>query len=145
MTREAGHHLKSLSREDLSDLLSGDLSALLEEEVLAVIDNPFITPQLLARIAQTQRFAALYSVRLKLVAHRQLPQAYAVKFVHYLYWFDLLRLSVDVTVPAPVRRAIDTQLLIRLEKLTLGERVASARRCGAALIKVFVFDPHPKI
>jgi hypothetical protein len=65
--------------------------------------------------------------------------------VHYLYWFDLLRLSINVQVPAPVRRSIDTQLLMRVEKLTLGERIASARQCGAALIKYFLFDGHPRI
>ncbi len=46
-----------------------------------------------------------------MVPHRLTPQAFAVKFVHCLYWFDLVRLSVEVTVPAPVRRAIDTQLV----------------------------------
>ncbi len=50
-----------------------------------------------------------------------------------------------MTVPAPVRRAIETQLLLRVDKLTLGERVASARRCSHALIKVFLFDPHPRV
>ena len=119
--------------------------ALLEDEALAIIDNPFVTPQILGRIAQTQRLAAFYSVRFKLVAHRQTPLAHAVKLVHYLYWFDLLQLSVDVQVPAPVRRAIDTQLLLRVEKLTLGERIASARRCSHALIKAFLFDSSPNV
>jgi hypothetical protein len=79
------------------------------------------------------------------VGHRQTPQAHAVKLVHYLYWFDLLRLSIDVQVPAPVRRAIETQLLLRVDKLTLGERISSARACSPALIKVFLYDPDPKV
>ena len=91
------------------------------------------------------RLTGFYSVRLKLVAHRQTPQAHAVKLVHYLYWFDLLRLSIDVQVPAPVRRAIDNALVLRVDKLTLGERVSSARACSPALIKVFLYDPDPKV
>ncbi len=70
---------------------------------------------------------------------------YAAKLVHYLHWFDLVRLSVDMTVPAPVRRAIDTQLLARVKELTLGERIASARRCGVALMRHFLFDPEPRV
>ena len=137
--------IKALNREDLAAFVTDNLAALSEEEVLASIDNPFITPKLLSKIAQTPRLTGFYAVRLKLVAHRQTPQAHAVKLVHYLYWFDLLRLSIDVQVPAPVRRAIDTALVMRVDKLTLGERVSSARACSPALIKVFLYDPDPKV
>jgi hypothetical protein len=79
------------------------------------------------------------------VEHRSTPQAHAVKLVHYLHWPDMVRLSVDVRVAPAVRRAIDTQLLLRVDKLTLGERIASAKRCSPALIKVLLFDPDPKV
>ena len=137
--------LKEANAEELAQIVAEHGAALLEEETLAILENPFITPQILGKIAQTQRLAAFYSVRLKLVAHRQTPLAHSVKLVHYLYWFDLLHLSIEMTVPAPVRRAIDSQLVLRVEKLTLGERVTSARRCSRALISAFLFDPHPRV
>jgi len=137
--------LDSLSLRDLEAFLLENLSSLTEDEALAILENPFITPRIIGRLAQNPRLTGFYSVRLRMVAHRQTPLAHAVKLVHYLYWFDLVRLSVDVQVPSPVRRTIDTQLLLRAERLSLGERVASARRCGAALIKFFLFDPHPKV
>src|SRR6476661_6731547 len=139
------HQLKSFTREKLADFLAENLGALNEDEALAVLENPHIAPKALAAIAQNQRLAAFYSVRVKLVAHRQTPQAYAIKFVHYLYWPDLVRLSTEVTVPAAVRRAIDTLLLTRVEKLALGERIAAAKRCSGALIKVFLFDRDPRV
>lgn len=141
----APHDLKSLSRDELSRFLAQNLTHLVEDEALAILENPFVSPRLLGTIAMNQRLAGFYSVRLRLVAHRQTPQAHALKFVHYLYWPDLLRLSVDVTVPAAVRRAIDVQLLNRVSKLTLGEKIASARRCSHALIKVLLFDRDPKV
>lgn len=137
--------IKALDHDALVTFVLDNLAALSEDEVLAAIENPYVSPKLLSKIAQTPRLTGFYSVRLKLVAHRQTPQAHAVKLVHYLYWFDLLRLSIDVQVPAPVRRAIDTQLVLRVDKLTLGERVSSARACSAALIKVFLFDGDPKV
>lgn len=136
--------LKKAKPERLERVME-DVAMLLEDEALAILDNPYVTPRICSTIAQSQRLTAYYSVRLKLVAHRQTPQAHAVKFVHYLYWIDLLRLSRDVRVPAPVRRAIDSQLLNRVEKLSLGERISSARSCSTALIRVFLFDPHPKV
>lgn len=138
-------NLKSLRREDLVSFLSENLNFLSEDEALAILENPHITSKLCGVIAQTQRLAAFYSVRLRLVAHRQTPQAHAIKLVHYLYWPDLVRLSVEVTVPPTVRRAIDTVLLTRVEKLALGEKIAAAKRCSAALIKVFLFDHDPKV
>lgn len=137
--------LSSFSREDLTAFVAENAAVLSEDEVLAVLENVNATPQIVGKIAQTARLTGYYSVRLKLVAHRQTPLAHSVKLVHYIYWFDLLALSIDVQVPAPVRRAIDTQLLIRVANLTTGDRVASARRCSQALISVFLYDPEPKV
>jgi len=137
--------LRSLGREDLSNFVKENVRDLLEDEALAVLDNPYVSPAICQAIAQTQRLTAFYSVRLRLVALRQTPQAQAVKFVHYLYWTDLVRLSVDVKVPAPVRRAIDTLLVNKVDKLTLGERVTSAKLCSRPLIAALLFDPDPKV
>ncbi len=145
MLAPATKHLKSLNRDALSSFLSENLTLLTEDETLAVLENPHITPKWCGIIAQTQRLTAFYGVRVRLVAHRQTPQAHAVKLVHYLFWPDLVRLSVEVTIPATVRRAIDTVLMTRVEKLALGEKITAAKRCSAALIKVFLFDPDPNV
>lgn len=137
--------IKSLPREDLLHFVKENVRTLLEDEALAVLENPYLTPAICQTIAQTQRLMGFYSVRLKLVVHKQTPQAHAVKLVHYLYWTDLVRLSVEVKVPAPVRRAIDTLLVNKVDKLTLGERITSAKRCSHALIMELLFDPDPKV
>jgi hypothetical protein len=137
--------LKSISRDELDSFVTENIQYLVENEALAALDNPYATPRVCQLIAQNARTAGFYSVRLKLVGHRQTPQAHAVKLIHYLYWPDLVRLSVDMTVPPTVRRAIDNLLLTRVEKLNLGEKIASARRCSHALIKVLLLDPDPKV
>lgn len=137
--------LKSISRDELTLFVAENANVLTEEEALAILDNPNVTTAMIGKLAQQPRVTGFYAVRVRMVGHRQTPQAHAVKLVHYLYWNDLLRLSTDVQVPAPVRRAIDTQLLARAEKLTLGERISSARRCSHALIKFLLFDPHPRV
>lgn len=143
----SGPSLQDLKRARPADLevLLEDAASLLEDEVLAILANPFVTPRICSRIAQTTRLTSFYSVRMRLVMHRQTPQAHAVKLVHYLYFFDLLRISIDVQVPAPVRRAIDAQLLHRLERLALGKKIAAARTCSPTLIRVLLYDGHPRI
>lgn len=137
--------LTRLSRAELAAYVEENLRSLTEEEALAILDNPYCAGAICGKVAQTQHLTGFYAVRLKLVAHRATPQAHASKLVHYLYWFDLLRLSVDVTVPAPVRRTIETQLLLHLNQLSAGEKIASARACSAALIKIFLTDPDPRV
>jgi len=139
------HDLKRLPREELALFVADNAKHLLEEEVLAILANPWVSTPMLQTIAQNQRLVGFYSVRLRLAAHRATPLAHAVKLVYYLYWPDLLRLSTDVKVPSTVRRAIDTQLLLRVEKLSLGEKIASARLCSHALIKALLFDHDPRV
>src|SRR5437764_12124571 len=143
--RRSVHSLRSSSAGELGEFIALNLKTRSEDEALAVLANRYVTPPLCQSIAQNQRLTAFYSIRLRLVEHRSTPQAHAVKLVHYLHWPDMVRLSVDVRVSPTVRRAIDTQLLLRVNKLTLGEKIASAKRCSPALIKVFLFDPDPKV
>jgi hypothetical protein len=138
-------HIKSLSRDALTEFVNDNIAHLLEEEALFVLANRNCTAAICNQIARSARLTAFYSVRLKLAAHRQTPQAHAVKLVHYLYWADLLRLSIDVKVPAQVRRTIDTIMLQQVTRLTLGDKISAARRCSAALMKVLLYDPDPKI
>src|SRR6266480_4638718 len=90
--------IKALSRADLAAFVKENVRTLLEDETLAVLDNLYVTPAICQAIAHSTRLTGYYSVRLKLVAHRQTPQAHATKLVHYLYWTDLVRLSVDVKI-----------------------------------------------
>lgn len=137
--------LRKLAAAELALFLSENVHHLAEDEALAVLQNPYATPKVCQMIAQNVRLSAFYSVRMRLVAHRQTPLVHSVKLVHYLYWPDLVRLSIEVTVPAQVRRAIDTLLLTRVAKLSLGEKISSAKRCSSALIRVFLFESDPRV
>lgn len=145
MNRPRLQEIRTYSRERLAAFVEEELPVLSEEEALALLGNPFVNGPVLGKVANTPRLVSFYGVRLGLVAHRATPQAHAVKLVHYLHWADLLRLSMEVQVPATTRRAIDTQLLQRLGKLSLGEKVSAAKRCSSALIKALLFDPDPKV
>jgi hypothetical protein len=137
--------LKQLSREALDRFVSENSAGLTEQETLAVLENPYCSAAICQTIARSPRLTGFYSVRAALVGHRQTPHAHSVKLIHYLFWPDLVHLSLDMTVAAPVRRAIDTQLLIRLVKLTAGEKITAARRCSEALIKELLFDDDDRV
>ncbi len=137
--------IRRFSSSEIASFVDSHGASLLEAEAVALLDNPHCPPSVCETLSRNLRLTAYYSVRLRLVRNRATPLAQSVKLVHYLHWADLLWLSVDVKVPAQVRRAVETQLLLRVDKLSRGEKIAAAKRCGAALIRVFLFDPDEKV
>lgn len=136
--------IRAFDREALDAYLASN-AKLGESEALAVLANRHCTPEMCAAIAMQPHLTAHGSVRVKLVAHRQTPQTHALKFVHYLTWNDQVRLSTDVRVPPVVRKAIDTSLLARISKMTLGQKVAVARTCGREVAAALLRDPDAKV
>ena len=131
---------RALNAAELVSQVTARGDSLLEGDALAILANPHCTTQVCQTIAQNRQLTSHYSVRMRLVGHRATPQAEAMRFIHFLFWPDLLRLSLDVRIPAPVRGALERQLLSRVEKLALGERVTAARRCSHELALKFLFD-----
>jgi hypothetical protein len=137
--------IRDLNHSELHSLVDERLLRLDEDEALAVLDNRHCSAEICTAIAQSSKLTSFYSVRARLVSHRATPMTYSLKFVRHLFWNDLLRMSVDVRILAPVRRAIDQQLLGRLPKLTIGERVTTAKSCSRELIRAMLFDPDAKV
>ncbi len=137
--------IRLLDRRALAGYLEESLPRMGEEEALAVLANPHCTAAICRAIGHSPRLTLHYPVRLRLVGHRATPQGQALKFVNHLYWADLLRLSVTMHIAPPVRRAIDVRLATLLPALTLGERIAAAKRCSRDLIGHLLFDPEPRV
>lgn len=137
--------IRQMDREALERFVDGSLESMIEEEALAVLDNHYCTHTLVNRLAQSPRVTSHYSVRRALVGHRLTAQGHAMKFAHHLQWRDLLRLSVDVRVSPPVRRAVEEQMKLKLPKLTLGEKIASAKFCSREIAKILMKEEEPRI
>jgi len=79
-------HIRTFSRDDLTDFLTRNAASLVEDEAVAVLENPNVTPAMCQAIARTPHLAAINSVRLHLVQNRATPLTHSVKLVHYLHW-----------------------------------------------------------
>lgn len=137
--------LRDASPEELQAFFDEHGAALIEEEAIRLLQNRFCTTKMATAIASDERLAGYYEVRKALVRHRATPQGHAMKFVPHLYWADLLRLSIDTTIHAAIRRAIDQHLLMRLPKVTLGEKIAAARGCSREIMRALLTDPNPRV
>lgn len=142
---ESASDIRLLDRGALAGYVEENLWRMSEEEALAVLASPHCTASVCAELAYSSRLTLHYPIRLRLVEHRATPLGQAMKFVSHLYWSDLLRLSMSMRVAPAVRRAIDVRLIALLPGLTLGERIAAAKRCSREVIGHLLFDPEPRV
>jgi hypothetical protein len=144
-SRVPGHRIVELDSAALADYVEQWLPSLGEEEALAVLDNPFCTAAICQRIARAGRLTSLHSVRLRLVTHRATPRAEAMRLVPFLNWPDLLRLSNNVQVWPQIRRAAEARLGVDVERMTIGERISTAKVCSRELIRTLLFDRDRRV
>lgn len=142
--RESFDRIRQLDRSALRSFVDETMATMIEEEALAVFDNPWCDSSIVSRIAQSD-LTSRRAIRYALVSHRQTPQGHAMKFVHHLDWQELLRLSTNVRVNPAIRRSIDEQMRIRLRKITAGEKVAASKFCSQAIILELCNDPDIRI
>src|SRR6202035_869212 len=57
------HQIRELPRDQLAEFVNANLAHLLEDEVLAVLANRYVTPAILQAIAHNLRLTGFYSVR----------------------------------------------------------------------------------
>ncbi len=124
----AGAELERLVRT--TELDTGDL--------LEVLRNPYCTPEIAARIAEAPGWRHAHAVRELLAGFRGLPLGKALDLLATLPWTSLLRLAQEPKAPPVVRRHAEKKLLERLSKLTLGEKIALARRAHRPILRSLI-------
>lgn len=145
MNSKTPSEIRRLNRASLLAFVDEYASLFDEEQATAVLANAHCSAEICTIIAQSSRLTSLYSIRSRLVAHRATPLTFSLKFSRHLYWSDQLGMSVDVRIPAPVRRALDLALIARMPKLATGEKVTAAKSCSREVISSMLFDPDPKV
>jgi hypothetical protein len=102
--------------------------------MVLLLRNRQATPRLLLKIGRNPGWTRSYEIKKLLVRHPRLPLVLARGLLPHLFWKELAELSSDPRVHPAVRRQAEQLLAIRLEELSLGERVSLARRASRGLI-----------
>jgi hypothetical protein len=129
---------------DVSRLDSDGLMEFVEEhqldelEVLQVLRSPFCTAQIAERIASDPRLLDAHAVREKLAGFPGFTFGRALDLLSTLPWVSLLSLSQSPRTPPVVRRQAERKLLGLLVSMSLGEKIALARRAHRAIFKVLI-------
>jgi hypothetical protein len=105
-----------------------------DDEMLLLLRNRQAPQDLLSRIGRDRRWTASHEVKRELVRHPRTPLVLARSLLPHLFWKELAETSSDLRVHPVVRRQAEALLAIRIQELSLGERIALSRKASRGLI-----------
>ncbi len=106
-----------------------------ELQVLDVLGNPYCSVEVARLVATNRSWLTSHLVRERLAGFRGLPVGTALNLLPTLPWLSLLHVAQSPKVTPVVRRHAERQLLIRLQRMALGEKVALARMAHRQLFR----------
>lgn len=135
------HQLRTSGRRRLHRLVAEYGRFLEIADVRQVLMNPFVDAEVLEELAANRKLTSDRSVKAALARHHRTPPQVAMRFVSGLFWRELLEITVDVRIGAAVRRLAENYLVQRLSRLSVGEKMALARRAVGRVASALVMEP----
>jgi hypothetical protein len=135
----------------IADLASDELMALVrgggldDFQVLDVLRSPFCTSQIAELIASTRDHLGTQEIREKLAGFPGLGNAQAMSLIGSLSWSSLIAVAQAPKTPPLVRRQAERKLILQVPSMTLGEKIAMARRAHRALFPALIAVGDDKI
>jgi hypothetical protein len=137
--------LREAGPEELAALVAERGEAIDAGAARQALRNPYLTAEVVAALLARKELLTSRELRRDLAACPLTPRIEALRFVAGLFWRDLMEIGLDMRVPPAVRRAAERHLAARLPGLSVGEKVALARRAGGGVIALLRLDPTPRV
>jgi hypothetical protein len=129
---DVSRSIASMNAEELAALVASGLSD--EIQAMKVLRNPHCTFAMATDIASRSHLASSAGVRELVCSVRGMPPGRVLDLLATLPWLSLMNLAQNPRTPPRVKRQAEIRLIHRIEKLTVGERIAAARRAHRALV-----------
>ena len=141
----SNHHARR-NRHPVSPLpTSTPLKLLLTADLaLAAVKDRDLPSEVIEQISRNAAVMKSRKVRMALAAHPRAPRRIALRLIRELYTFDLMQFSLIPAVAADLKRVADEMLVARLASITLGERIALARRSSAMVAAALLLDKESR-
>jgi len=108
------------------------------DELVLLLRSRQATAAILARVGRNRSWMRSRELKLALLLNPRVPHVLARQFLPHLSWRDLAELAANLRVAPVLRRDAEKLLKTRLPELSVGERVALARRGSRGLIELLV-------
>ena len=135
--------ISNLSPDDL--LRAAANPALTEDLALSLLKRTDLPVEVLERLTKNSNVLKLRKVKLALASHPHTPRQVSVPLIRQFYTFDLMKIALTPSVPADVKVAADDLMIARLKTITLGERLALARRGSGRIAGAMLLDGDARV
>ena len=138
----------------LADVLSSSPEVLIsaatnrglsEDLALALLKRTDLLPEALEALSKNPGTLKSRKVRLRLVAHPKTPRHVSLPLLRPLFTFELMNLAVVPSVPADVKKAAEDGIILRLESISLGEKLSLARRASGAVAGALLAEKESRV
>ncbi len=119
-------------------LTVAECEGLNDGQAIEILRNPHCTVAVAELVAEHRRLLGSDRIRRLVCSVRGMPTPRVADLVATLPWLGLLQLAQDPKTPPMVRKMTERRLLLKLPKLTLGEKIGLARRTHRALYGALV-------
>src|SRR5579859_624355 len=120
-------------------------AALSEDVVLARLAQHDLSPEAIDEISQNSGLMKSRKIRLAMASQAHTPRRIALRLIREFYTFDLMQFALTPTAPGDLRHVADELLISRLASITLGERIALARRCSEKVAGALLLDKEARV
>jgi len=80
-----------------------------------------------------------------IVGHPRTPRHVSLPMVRTLYVFELMQVALTPAVAPDIKRAAEDQIVVRLETVSIGERLTLAKQGSNRIAEALLADPEPRI
>ena len=80
-----------------------------------------------------------------IVGHPRTPRHVSLPMVRTLYVFELMQVALTPAVAPDIKRAAEDQIVMRLDTVSLGERLSLARQGSNRVALALLCDPEPRV
>ncbi len=119
--------------------------ALTADLAQALLKDRTLSAESIEQIARNPAAMKSRKVRIAIAAHPRTPRRLALRLIRELYTFDLMQFSLLPAVAADLKRVSDELLVSRIASITLGERIALARRSSTMVAAALLLDKESRV
>ena len=116
-----------------------------EDQALALLQSADVTATALAQLARSPHAVKSRKVLVGLAMHPRTPRHVSVPLLRRIFTFDLMQVTLTPAVAGDIKRAAEDQILLRLESLSIGEKVSLGRRSSGRIAAELLRDPEARV
>jgi len=119
--------------------------ALTEDLALAMLKRQDMPAEAIENLSRNPSVARTRKVRMAIASHPRTERRISLRLVREFYTFDLMQFALSPIVAGDLKRAADEMLVARVASITLGERIALARRASQNVASALLLDKETRV